>query len=170
MPGPGVPAPNGQHIPTEGGSRGLIWDPRCPRPGSEASGRDRLEPGPGKEKPTWRERLALLGLPIRLHSLRPVPSWWSLTVLGGVVFQAAQNAQRGVLMEVTQLRRSTLSSPLALGARGALRKAEDRVGPLCSLPSSCFGGYLRRAGKWRWQARGAGAGGRCGNECGREAE
>lgn len=93
LPGPGVPAPNGQHFPTEGGSRGLIWDPRCPRPGG--LGARPVGAWPGKEKPTWRERSALLGMPSRLHSLRPVPSRWSLTVLGGVLFQAAQNAQGG---------------------------------------------------------------------------
>nr|XP_035963407.1 E3 ubiquitin-protein ligase RNF220 isoform X3 [Halichoerus grypus] len=77
-----LPAPNGQHFPTEGGSRGLIWDPRCLRPSSKTSGPDRWEPGPGEEKATWLERSALLGVPIRLHSLRPVTSGWNLTDLG----------------------------------------------------------------------------------------
>lgn len=31
-----LPAPNGPKFPTEGGSRGLGWDPRCPRPCSKA--------------------------------------------------------------------------------------------------------------------------------------
>lgn len=30
------PAPSGQQFPTEGGSRGLIWDPRSLRPCSKA--------------------------------------------------------------------------------------------------------------------------------------
>lgn len=38
MPALELPAPSGQRFPTEGGSRGLIWDPRYLRPAPKLEG------------------------------------------------------------------------------------------------------------------------------------